>query len=212
MILNRDIEFSSDVTMELVIKFRDEEHVETLNSFREGELLNITSEADIKMKMEKSFGINTETLSKILHQEMARKDWVNLAHWAIDIANKTSAETQKRKGEAKQTDCAKKKSGLVMSGYGKISVKHQSGRWVTMTPSHLSLMLKLELICIPCGIVCNHLCHNKPGVGRGLCRISLPSTSLCVELENKHWWRHGEEDTELSSYHCHSGWQDEYGW
>ena len=93
--------------MELVIKFRDEEHVETLNSFREGELLNITSEADIKMKMEKSFGLNTETLSKILHQELARKDWVNLAHWAIDIANKTSAETQKRKGDAKQTDRAK---------------------------------------------------------------------------------------------------------
>ena len=38
MILNRDIECSSDMTMELVIKFRDEEHVETLNSFWEGEL------------------------------------------------------------------------------------------------------------------------------------------------------------------------------
>ena len=39
-----------------------------------------------------------------------------------------------------------------------------------------------------------------------------PPGCVCHITVYKHWRWDGEEDTELSSYHCHSGWRDEYGW
>ena len=58
-------------------------------------------------------------------------------------------------------ECKIWQGSVLKSGYGKISVKYPNGKWDSISPARLALMLKLNHITLPPGTRSTSLCHNK---------------------------------------------------
>ena len=87
-ILIRDVEFSSDMILELLENF-DGDFPDCLNSFNEGERLECLSSGDLSTRLQKSFRVDAEKVRNILKIEtMTQSQLVLLTHSAIECANK----------------------------------------------------------------------------------------------------------------------------
>ena len=87
-ILIRDVEFSSDMILELLENF-DSDFPDCLNSFNEGERLECLSSEDLSTRLQNSFRVDAEKIRNILKMEtMTQSQLVLLAHSAIECANK----------------------------------------------------------------------------------------------------------------------------
>ena len=106
MILTRDVEFTADMIMSLILKFRDAGHVDILNAFKEGEALETIDTETLVSRLEKSFGLKLETVKKIVNQDLGRKEIIILCHLAIEIAN--SHNPPKRKADTTGSTSSKK--------------------------------------------------------------------------------------------------------
>ncbi|KAK3102301.1 hypothetical protein FSP39_010350 [Pinctada imbricata] len=96
--------------MELVIKFRETDHLDDLNDFVENEKIQTLSLDDLKKRLDKSLAINVETLEKVFNEELERKSLIMIASLAIEIANKvpSTTTTPKRKLNEATTSSTKK--------------------------------------------------------------------------------------------------------
>ena len=81
MDLLKDIEFTSDMLIDLIVKFRSNGYPEQLNSFGNDEILYTLDEETLRLKIKKSFGTDLEKLSTLM------KVTLNHANFAIYIAN-----------------------------------------------------------------------------------------------------------------------------
>ena len=108
-----DVKFSADMLLKLIEKFNGE-YPEELNSFKEGEALELLSAEDLSTKLYRNFGVDVERVRSVLNKDaLSQTDLVSLAHFAIEISNETpSVKTRKRSGaDADGTSNKKKKQG-----------------------------------------------------------------------------------------------------
>ena len=95
MILNKEVQFSAEMLLELIMKFNEDEHFDALNGFQEGEDLRTISEDLLHNRLEKSLGIDLDKLKKMVSKDLHRNELVKVAHLAIEIANKHSEDVDK---------------------------------------------------------------------------------------------------------------------
>ena len=109
MILTQDFEFSPDLILNLIKKFREEtKHIDSdnLHSCKEGEKLELLSAEELFRRVSKSFAIKREDIELILGKTLGKKDIVAIAHFAIELANVSS----KKRKLTDQQECDNKKS------------------------------------------------------------------------------------------------------
>ena len=94
-----DVKFSADMLLKLIEKFNGE-YSEELNSFEEGEALELLSAQELSTKLYKNYGVDVERVRAVLNKDtLSQTDLVSLAYFATEITNETpSGETRKRSG------------------------------------------------------------------------------------------------------------------
>ena len=114
MKLSKDIPFDSDMFMDLVVMFQDNDHIRDLHCFTDDEALQTLDKDELVKRITKSFNIDLEKVQKITKKSLDTNDLVKLAHCAIDIANKSDSSMDqipvpKRKSVDKGTSSAEGK-------------------------------------------------------------------------------------------------------
>ena len=107
-----DVKFSADMLLKLIEKFNGE-YQEELNSFKDGEALELLRAEDLSTKLYKNFGVDVERVTSVLNKDaLSQTDLASLAHFAIEITNETpSGETRKRScADADMTSSKEKKA------------------------------------------------------------------------------------------------------
>jgi hydroxylamine reductase (hybrid-cluster protein) len=82
-----DHPFDSEMLMDTIVMYQDNEHFETLNFFKEDENLDTLDKDELVRRLDKSFHIKLEKVRKILKKDLDQTDLVKLAHCAIGVAN-----------------------------------------------------------------------------------------------------------------------------
>ena len=96
MKLINDHPFDSEMLMDTIVIYQNNEHFETLNCFKEDENLDTLDKDDLARRLDKSFDIKLEKVRKFLKKDLDQTDLVKLAHCAIEVANQKCGP-QKRK-------------------------------------------------------------------------------------------------------------------
>ena len=96
MKLINDHPFDSEMLMDTIVMYQDNEHFEALNCFKEDENLDTLDKNELVRRLDKSFDIKLEKVRKILKKDLDQTDLVKLAHCAIEVANQKCGP-QKRK-------------------------------------------------------------------------------------------------------------------
>ena len=101
MELVSDKPISMDKLFGILVKVREESHIESLNCFQKNENLEGLSREALETKLLKSFNVNTEEVARMFGKAFDRVELVRLAHFAIEEANKlpVSDSSGKRKTE-----------------------------------------------------------------------------------------------------------------
>ena len=94
-----DTPLSMDKVFEILVKVREEGHVDKLNYFNEGHSLDVLSREDIETKLHKSFDIDVVSLSRIFGKALEVTELIRFAHYAIETAN----NVEKEKGKKRKT-------------------------------------------------------------------------------------------------------------
>ena len=104
MELKNDVEFNSDMFLELIVNFQKCEFVDPkdLNFYKEGEGLNTISVKNLETRLEKSFSISVEKVASIVKRKLKQSDLVVLSHVAISLANENSNRSQSVKRKSKE--------------------------------------------------------------------------------------------------------------
>ena len=105
-----DFPISTNILFKLLIKLREEEHVEVLNQFAKGEALESLSREDLETKLEKSLNIKVTGVARLFGGGLERVSLIRLAHFAIGEANRLLGKPQtKRKGMGEDAGSKRKK-------------------------------------------------------------------------------------------------------
>ncbi|CAC5359808.1 unnamed protein product [Mytilus coruscus] len=106
MLLERDLKFNSQMLLDLIMRFHQNEHYDQLNSFKENENLRTLDIDTLKLRLEKSLGIKIDDLVKMLNRDLNRPDFVKIAHIGIIIANEEVADEMEppRKKKKKRSE------------------------------------------------------------------------------------------------------------
>ena len=93
-LLIRDIKFTSDMIL-VIRKNPCFFFSENLNFFKEGENLECLDSSSLALKLDKSFGIDTEKIRILVHKDtLGQGDNVLLAHHAIAIAKSVTGKPE----------------------------------------------------------------------------------------------------------------------
>ena len=87
MKLINDNSFDSEMLMDTIVMYQDNEHFENLNCFKEDENLDTLDKDELVRRLDKSFDIKLEKVRKILKKDLDQTNLVKLAHCAIEVAN-----------------------------------------------------------------------------------------------------------------------------
>ena len=109
MKLLNDVQFSSDMLMELIIKVQEAGHYEELNTFQDEKCLDTLSRDEIEKKLEKSLAIEVSKVEKIVGKSLVSSDLVKLAHCAISMANECQGDNSKDSGKKSNEKGKKRK-------------------------------------------------------------------------------------------------------
>jgi len=107
MLLERDLKFNSQMMLNLIMRFNANEHYDQLHSFKENEDLRTLDVDTIKLRIEKSLGIQIEELKKMLNKDLDRSDFVKVAHIGIQIASEDGLEEQEPPRKKNKKQCEK---------------------------------------------------------------------------------------------------------
>ena len=104
MKLKNDVEFNSDMFLELIVNFQKCVFVDPkdLNFYKEGEGLDTISVKNLETRLEKSFSISVEKVASIVKRKLKQSDLVVLSHVAISLANENSNMSQSVKRKSKE--------------------------------------------------------------------------------------------------------------
>jgi hydroxylamine reductase (hybrid-cluster protein) len=87
MKLINDHPFDSEMLMDTIVMYQDNEHFETLNCFKEDENLDTLDKDELVRRVDKSFDIELEKVRKILKKGLDQMELEKLAQCAIEVAN-----------------------------------------------------------------------------------------------------------------------------
>ena len=103
-----DTTLSMDKVFEILVKVREEGHVDKLNYFNEGHSLDVLSREDIETKLHKSFDIDVVSLSRIFGKALEVTELIRFAHYAIETANNVEEEKGKKRKTGQGSSESKK--------------------------------------------------------------------------------------------------------
>ena len=109
MKLINDHPFDSEMLMDAIVMYQNNEHFETLNCFKEDENLDTLDKDDLARRLDKSFDIKLEKVRKILKKDLDQTDLVKLAHCAIEVANQKCGPQKRKHPESSGTQSSSKK-------------------------------------------------------------------------------------------------------
>ena len=113
MELSRDLNFSSEMFINLVMQFQMGKFVDgdLLYYFKEGEGLDTLSNEELTTRLRKSLGIDLDKVAQSVKKKLT--DLVNIAHIAIDIANAEKTTKKARTEDHPPSKKSKTEEGSV---------------------------------------------------------------------------------------------------
>jgi energy-converting hydrogenase A subunit M len=109
MKLINDHPFDSEMLMNTIVMYQDNEHFENLNCFKEDEHLDTLDKDELVRRLDKSFDIKLEKVRKILKKDLDQTDLVKLAHCTIEVANQKCGPQKRKHPESSATHSSFKK-------------------------------------------------------------------------------------------------------
>ncbi|CAC5410694.1 unnamed protein product [Mytilus coruscus] len=112
MLLEKELsDFSSDMYLDLIMKFNNNIEFDETNKFAEEEDLRTLSVAHLMNRLEKSLSVSVDKVEKFLHKNLEASDLIRLCHIGIEIANaKCGSNKRRSSAESDESSPNKRKS------------------------------------------------------------------------------------------------------
>ncbi|CAG2221845.1 unnamed protein product [Mytilus edulis] len=98
MLLEKELcDFSSEMYLDLIMKFNNDIEFEETNKFSEEEDLRTLNVNQLMNRLEKSLSVSIDKVEKMLNKKLEASDLIRLCNIGIEIANTTLESSRKRR-------------------------------------------------------------------------------------------------------------------
>ncbi|XP_076083201.1 uncharacterized protein LOC143054167 [Mytilus galloprovincialis] len=105
MLLEKELcDFSSEMYLDLIMKFNNDIEFEETNKFSEEEDLRTLDVDQLKNRLEKSLSVSIDKVEKMLDRNLETSDIVRLCHIGIEIANAKCGQSKKSLSSTESED------------------------------------------------------------------------------------------------------------